>query len=57
MVKQIADYSYYKILEDNNTGVLYLVAEGRGAHGGGIAITHMVNQYGGPCTYDASYSN
>ena len=44
--------SYYRVLEDHNTGVLYLVAEGRGAHGGGVAITVMIDQNGQPCIYD-----
>jgi hypothetical protein len=53
IIREIKDYVYFKILEDTTTGVLYIVAEGRGAHGGGIAITPMYNEKGLPRTEKA----
>ena len=50
IIAKVAVYDYYTIWEDTLTGVMYIVAEGRGAHGGGVAITPMLNEKGLPRT-------
>ncbi|MBR3131409.1 hypothetical protein IKG31_02420 [Candidatus Saccharibacteria bacterium] len=53
IIRKVYDGDYYEIMEDIITGVLYLVAEGRGAHGGGVAITPMLHRNGSPRTHIA----